>query len=743
MQSQFEDYEDQMGLRFVFNTLPRSKQQQEKLGVPQSCIYQPLRPKESLMTINSFPIACSTCHGIISPYASLDQSHQYWGCPFCQSRNMLSANHKNDLQYVFDPTSMDIEYILPSESKYQGIFMFVIDLALESDELESLKDTLINTLELLPSDCQIGIITFGKNVNVYELQHLENFKCHTFNGFKLYSKEQIGEKLRLFPNRNDKNIINNRFIQNLDFHQYNLTQFIQTLKPDGFKVENYHRRERATGTALNIASNLLSNLFPKMGARIITFIGGPSTIGDGSIVDTPLKSPLRSHNDLKNDSKSIKRFAKAKEFYDKLGKIGSSNGHSFDIFVGCYDQIGLSEMECLVNKTGGVIVQSDSFTSAIFKQSLQRFLSIDSQFGLNGVLEVKTYAVKINGMIGNGMKIDKSNSKDLMFFNDKSSIGLSGTDCWKLGSISNHSTYSIYYELKDEVCNSGFALFQFITSYQHPDGTKRVHVTTSQRPLVESVGDMGSICSSFDQEACTVSTAREAVFTLMNDPTIDVVKKYCDKVLIDVIKTFSNHQKGHPSSVVLPESMKMFPQFIYYLRRSNFVQIFNSSPDETSFYRHCFLTEDSTNSLIMIQPSLTAYNLNSEPIPVLLDTKSVQTDRILLLDTFFHILIYYGSVVAEWRREGYAEREEYQYLNEYFDQPRQDAADLLVDRFPLPRFIDTEEGGSQARFLMSKLNPSDSYKTVGSTSVGGETIALTDDVSLHTLLEHVYKAVTV
>lgn len=729
-----------MGLRFVFNTIPRSKAQQEKLGVPQSCIYQPLRPKESLLTINSFPIACSTCHGIISPYASLDPSHQYWGCPFCQARNLMSANHRNDLQYVFDPTAMDIEYVLPSDIKLQSVFMFVIDLGLDSHELDSLKETLINTLELLPQDCQIGIITFGKNVNVYELKHLENFKCHSFNGVKSYSKDEVAQKLNLFPNKNAS--VNNRFIQSLDFHQYNLTQFIQSLKPDGFKVENYHRRERATGTALSIASNLLSNIFPKIGARIITFIGGPSTIGEGSIVDTPLKAPLRSHNDLKNDSKAIKRFNKAKEFYDKMGKSGSGNGHSFDIFVGCYDQIGLSEMECLVNKTGGVIVQSDSFTSAIFKQSLQRFLSVDSQFGLNGVLEIKTSAVKINGMIGNGMKIDKSKSKDTMFFNEKQSIGLGATNCWKLGSISNHSTYSIYYELSDEVCGSAFALFQFITSYQHPDGTKRVHVTTSQRQVVESVSDMASVCLSFDQEACTVSTAREAVFTLMNDPTIDVVKKYCDKVLIDVIKTFSNHQKGSPSSVVLPESMRMFPQFIYYLRRSNFVQIFNSSPDETSFYRHCFLTEDSTNSLIMIQPSLTAYDLNTDPVPVLLDTKSVQPDRILLLDTFFHILIYYGSVVAEWRREGYAEREEYGYLSEYFDQPRQDAADLLVDRFPLPRFIDTEEGGSQARFLMSKLNPSDSYKSVGGASGSGGAIALTDDVSLHTLMEYVYKAVT-
>jgi len=50
-------------------------------------------------------------------------------------------------------------------------------------------------------------------------------------------------------------------------------------------------------------------------------------------------------------------------------------------------------MKNLVNETGGYMILSDSFTTAIFKQSFIRILSKDSQgflnMGFNAVLEVQ------------------------------------------------------------------------------------------------------------------------------------------------------------------------------------------------------------------------------------------------------------------------------------------------------------------------------------------------------------------
>ena len=44
--------------------------------------------------------------------------------------------------------------------------------------------------------------------------------------------------------------------------------------------------------------------------------------------------------------------------------------------------------------------------------------------------------------------------------------------------------------------------------------------------------------------------------------------------------------------------------------------------------------------------------------------------------------------------------------------------EILQTRFPMPRYIDTDHGGSQARFLLSKVNPSQTHNS----SYGGVSI---------------------
>ena len=68
---------------------------------------------------------------------------------------------------------------------------------------------------------------------------------------------------------------------------------------------------------------------------------------------------------------------------------------------------------------------------------------------------------------------------------------------------------------------------------------------------------------------------------------------------------FADYRKDQQESFRLGPQFQLYPQFIYYLRRSQFLQVFNNSPDETAFYRHVLLVEDTNNSLIMIQPTLT------------------------------------------------------------------------------------------------------------------------------------------
>ena len=60
--------------------------------------------------------------------------------------------------------------------------------------------------------------------------------------------------------------------------------------------------------------------------------------------------------------------------------------------------------------------------------------------------------------------------------------------------------------------------------------------------------------------------------------------------------------------------------------------------------RHMLNREDLTQALIMVQPILYSYSFHGPPEPVLLDSSSIQADKILLMDTFFQIVIYHGEV---------------------------------------------------------------------------------------------------
>lgn len=68
-----------------------------------------------------------------------------------------------------------------------------------------------------------------------------------------------------------------------------------------------------------------------------------------------------------------------------------------------------------------------------------------------------------------------------------------------------------------------------------------------------------------------------------------------------------------------------------------------------------------------------------------------------------------AQTMEAWKKEGYHEKEEYANFRDLLQAPVDDAQDLLASRFPVPRYVVTEQGGSQARFLLSKVNPSQTH----------------------------------
>ena len=70
------------------------------------------------------------------------------------------------------------------------------------------------------------------------------------------------------------------------------------------------------------------------------------------------------------------------------------------------------------------------------------------------------------------------------------------------------------------------------------------------------------------------------------------------------------------------------------------------------------------------------------------------------------VIVFHGETISAWRKQGYHEDPEHQNFRELLNAPKEDAAMLLQERFPVPMYVECDQYGSQARFLLAKLNPS-------------------------------------
>lgn len=170
--------------------------------------------------------------------------------------------------------------------------------------------------------------------------------------------------------------------------------------------------------------------------------------------------------------------------------------------------------------------------------------------------------------------------------------------------------------------------------------------------------------------------------------------RWLDRSLIRLCSRFGDYRKDDPSSFTINPNFSIFPQFVFNLRRSQFVQVilllvvivseflllkafllqllltsvlqvFNNSPDETAYFRMLLNRESVTNSVVMIQPSLLSYSFSTPPTPALLDVASVAADRILLLDAYFSIVIFHGMTIAHWKNMGYQNQPEHQVSSDF------------------------------------------------------------------------------
>ncbi|OCT79801.1 hypothetical protein XELAEV_18026612mg [Xenopus laevis] len=724
--------EERDGVRFSWNVWPSSRLEATRMVVPLGCLFTPLKERLDLPPVQYEPVLCTrpTCKAVLNPLCQVDYRAKLWACNFCFQRNQFPPTYAG-ISEVNQPAELmpqfsTIEYIVQRGPQTPLVFLYVVDTCLEEEDLQALKESLQMSLSLLPPDALVGLITFGRMVQVHELSCDGISKSYVFRGTKDLTAKQIQDMLGLSkaaaPAQQGRPIqpqeqpfLSSRFLQPVHKIDMNLTDLLGELQRDPWPVPQGKRPLRSTGVALSIAVGLLEGTLPNTGARIMLFTGGPPTQGAGMVVGDELKTPIRSWHDIEKDNARFMK--KATKHYETLANRSAANGHCIDIYA-------------------------YSFNTSLFKQTFQRVFTKDLngsfKMGFGANLDVKTSReLKISGTIGPCVSL---NVKGPCV--SENELGVGGTSQWKICALDPTTTLAIYFEVVNQhnapIPQGGRGAVQFLTQYQHSSTQKRIRVTTIARNWADAQSQIQHIEAAFDQEAAAVLMARLGVYRAETEEGPDVLR-WLDRQLIRLCQKFGQYNKDDPSSFRLSDSFSLFPQFMFHLRRSPFLQVFNNSPDESSYYRHHFARQDLTQSLIMIQPILYSYSFYGPPEPVLLDSSSILADRILLMDTFFQIVIYLGETIAQWRNAGYHDMPEYENFKQLLQAPLDDAQEILQSRFPMPRYINTEHGGSQARFLLSKVNPSQTHNNLYNWGQESGAPILTDDVSLQVFMDHLKK----
>jgi protein transport protein SEC23 len=235
-----------------------------------------------------------------------------------------------------------------------------------------------------------------------------------------------------------------------------------------------------------------------------------------------------------------------------------------------------------------------------------------------------------------------------------------------------------------------------------------------------------------------VLLARMAIHKTDTMPLFDVLR-WLDRTVVRLVSRFGEFVKDQPTSLKLPPRFVLFPAFMYHLRRSAYLQVFNSSPDETAVLRLLFLRAMCGDSVLMIQPTLHSYTMQAPAHPVLLDSSAIQPENILLLDTFFEVIIHHGEVISAWRKLQYDKQAEYSHFKDFLDVPRRDAAQLVEQRYPCPRLIEVGKGEPDARILYNRINPSRTHNSDSQYGGNPGELVFTDDAPLHVFMDHLKK----
>ncbi len=345
-------------------------------------------------------------------------------------------------------------------------------------------------------------------------------------------------------------------MQHIDDCRDKLIKVVSRLKRNTFDVNPKKRPLRALGQGLLSALCVIEG-FGGVGGRIVSLLGGPTTIGPGRIIEDDLTTTYRTHADLEENTQLISEFKKANKFYEDLLVEANKYLTTIDLFAFSLVQFGIGEMRNLIDKTGGMVINQEEFISEVFTKSFNKYMEMilnpEAVYGAKTKVVVSK-ELFLSGMLGPGKSLEKTKTvpKDA-----EGLIGESGGDKFFIGAPLNTTTILFFFAHNQAELNvkSKPCFFQICTTFVNKKGETILRVANYMR---EFINNKDLQLQSFDQEAGIACIARLAAYKGDTIQVTDLVY-WLNSVLIKFVRRFAQFQTNKPDSFSIPEEISLLP----------------------------------------------------------------------------------------------------------------------------------------------------------------------------------------
>lgn len=261
--------------------------------------------------------------------------------------------HKLPFEFMEKNTTIEFKTGM-KVNNYRSSYIFVVDANVEEKELAAIREEVAKVVEGLPEHYNVGLITYGKNVKVYELGSRINTNF-CINGTKDYNlvgvMDLLGVQAKNDPQSHNSDITK-RFIVPVNTHRQVIISRVKNLRPENQITVN-ERKQSCLGQAINI-SICMAEVSP-ISTRVVYCVGNPCTVGPGVTISTNFKEQMRSPEEL-GRGENLKYFAAAKSYYDSFIRRMMARQIVLDIFIFTCNEIGFTEMSDLFTSSGGFVV---------------------------------------------------------------------------------------------------------------------------------------------------------------------------------------------------------------------------------------------------------------------------------------------------------------------------------------------------------------------------------------------------